>query len=575
MSRTKRELRAVPSAGEDSTIRTLWDWSTMEKKFRKSRRAFMQKVGGISAAARVSSTAAVGSLLAPLQARDDSNQRDTTAFNVRRSAAVADLALSAPPHVANSDEAQYPNRIGNFSKGLPHSGSGEVDAAAYDALRTALSTGRPQDFESIPLGGTVKLINPQAGLAFDLEGLDSHQFAQPASPALASAWRAGEAVEGYWMALLRDVGFTEYPTNSDALQAADELSRLSDFRGPKRGGAVTADTLFRGFTAEDLIGPYVSQFLLKPFAYGAISVEQKFKTYSARAYGGKDYLTDVQSWLAAQNGIASQEQNRTDPMLRYVRNGRDLAAYVHMDVLFQAYLNACLWLLGNHAPLNPGNPYNNSQNQTGFGTFGPPHFAALLAEVASRALKAVWYQKWFVHRALRPEEYGGLVHVTATRLAAYPLHPDVLNSTALAKTVATNGSYFLSQVFPEGCPQHPSYGAGHATVAGACVTILKAFFDETYVLPDPVVASSDGLSLVPYPGSDASQITVGGELNKIASNIGIGRNHAGVHWRSDYEESLRLGEAVAISILRDQVGCYNEPLTGASFTRFDRTRISI
>ncbi len=33
----------------------------------------------------------------------------------------------------------------------------------------------------------------------------------------------------------------------------------------------------------------------------------------------------------------------------------------------------------------------------------------------------------------------------------------------------------LPMAFQEGSPMHPSYGAGHATVAGACVTILKAY----------------------------------------------------------------------------------------------------
>jgi hypothetical protein len=39
----------------------------------------------------------------------------------------------------------------------------------------------------------------------------------------------------------------------------------------------------------------------------------------------------------------------------------------------------------------------------------------------------------------------------------------------------------LPMAFQEGSPMHPSYGAGHATVAGACVTILKAFFDGDVV----------------------------------------------------------------------------------------------
>jgi hypothetical protein len=161
--------------------------------------------------------------------------------------------------------------------------------------------------------------------------------------------------------------------------------------------------------------------------------------------------------------ISPGEQNRIDPVPRFVRNGRDLAAYVHIDVLFQAYFDACLWLIDNRVPLNPGNPYNNSRTQAGFGTFGPPHFASLLAEVATRALKPVWYEKWFVHRTLCPEEFGGLVHFTANGTSKYPLHSDVLNSQVFAKTFAKTGSYFLPQAFPEGCPQHPSYGAGHAT----------------------------------------------------------------------------------------------------------------
>src|SRR5438105_6658339 len=130
----------------------------------------------------------------------------------------------------------------------------------------------------------------------------------------------------------------------------------------------------------------------------------------------------------------------------------------------------------------------------------------------------------------------------------------------------------LPMAFSEGCPLHPAYGAGHATVAGACVTILKAWFDESHLIPNPVQATPDGLSLVPYTGP---ALTVGGELNKLASNVAIGRNLAGVHWRSDATESLKLGEAVAISILRDQRNTYNESFNGFTFTKFDGTRVTI
>ncbi len=53
-------------------------------------------------------------------------------------------------------------------------------------------------------------------------------------------------------------------------------------------------------------------------------------------------------------------------------------------------------------------------------------------------------------------------------------------------------------------------------------------------------------------------LTVEGELNKLASNISIGRNWAGVHYFSDYIESLRMGEQIAIGILEEQKLTYHE-----------------
>jgi hypothetical protein len=130
-----------------------------------------------------------------------------------------------------------------------------------------------------------------------------------------------------------------------------------------------------------------------------------------------------------------------------------------------------------------------------------------------------------------------------------------------------------------GSPTHPAYGAGHATVAGACVTILKSWFKESTTLVQlgltPKEPDQTGTTLVNYTGSDAGSLTVGGELNKIASNVGLGRDIAGVHWRSDATESLKLGEQVAIGMLRDQRGCYNEVFNGFILTKFDGTTVTV
>ncbi|WP_428535181.1 vanadium-dependent haloperoxidase [Rhodopila sp.] len=500
-------------------------------------------------------------------------------------------AAKAEKHIAhqhnNGDETRYRGEYwGNYSKGLKHDFRGDVDPTSYETMLHALSTGVPADFEAITLGGDVPLVDPQAGLAYELEGRDPQSFVLAPAPELASAWRAGEAVEDYWMALLRDVPFSQYGSDPLTLAAIAELNALSDFRGPRQGGQVTGKTLFRGFTAGDLAGPYISQFLLLPFDFGAVHIDQRFQTFLPIGGGGADYLTDFASWLAVQNGQATDPTalrslpfggNSFDPQRRYLRDGRGLAAYVHVDVLFEAYFNGCLVAIDLKAPFNPGNPYNSTVKQQGFGTFGTPYAKTQVAAIAAPALKAIWFQKWFVHRVLRPEAYGALVHKAL--LAAgdplrfdYPLHGDVLNSDAVGRVQANNGSWLLPQAFPEGSPWHPSYGQGHGTVAGACATMLKAIFDEDYVFSQPMMPSDDGLSLQPYTGPD--RLTLGGEANKLAANIALGRNHAGVHWRSDYERSVILGEEIAIRVLRDQKATYNENASW-SFTRFDGTKITI
>jgi hypothetical protein len=163
-----------------------------------------------------------------------------------------------------------------------------------------------------------------------------------------------------------------------------------------------------------------------------------------------------------------------------------------------------------------------------------------------------------------------------TTTARYPIHAEILGSSVLSETHHRFGTYLLPMAYPEGSPLHPSYPAGHAAYSGAVVTILKAFFNESLVLPSPVMASADGAALVPYVAPVGEPpLTIGGELDKLAANISLGRDAAGVHWRSDGIEGMKLGEASAISVLRDIVNGYHETFTGFTFTRFDGSTITI
>jgi hypothetical protein len=558
-------------------------FSTKNTSEAPDRRKFLLQAGAAATVATVAAGVLATPSVASAQSSDFSelearrplgvtNRRVLRSVANRVNAAVREGLVPVPRQITNGDERNYPNYIGNSSKGLVHNSIGEVSSSSYQSLLAAVNNGNPALFEQIQLGGTTPLVDPQAGLAFDLEGTDSHQLAIGTPPSVASRAIADAAVENYWMALCRDVNFTQYGNEPLTQAAIAELNALPQFHGPR---PVTPQNLFRGFTAGDVLGPYASQFILHPFLFGALPVTQLMTTYVP----GVDYMTDQASWLAVQNGQGPFGSNQADPNLQYMRNGRGLAAYVHVDVLFEAYFNACLILVDAAAPLDPNNPYVGSRTQTGFGTFGAPHLKTIVAEVSQRALKAVWYHKWFVHRHLRPEAFGGLVHMTKTGQANYPMQSDVMNSDAVHRVFAQHGTYFMPHAFPEGCPQHPSYGQGHATVAGACATIVKAWFNDQTVLTsipgfEIMQASEDGLSLVPYQGSDGNQLTVGGEMNKLAANIGLGRAHAAVHWRYDYADSLPLGEAVAISMLNDMAQNWNERFAGFSFTKFDGTRIT-
>ena len=515
----------------------------------------------------------------------DHIQRREQAFLIRLRAALFQREKFSSEHPRNNDEQEYANRnyIGNYTKALKkqNNGTGEVDPSAYLAYLRALQTSRFVDFEAIPLGGTTKLTDPQAAYAFELEGTDSHGLTMPPAPAFSSAQEASEIAEVYWQALTRDVPFSQYETNPLTQAAAADLSKFSDFRGPKVNNQVTPGTLFRGDTPSDLTGPYLSQFLWADVPYGiagsfAGGMTPVPQNEQRRQFAppGQDFLTDYQEWLHIQNGQPSSRTTQLEQELRYIHTSRDLTEFVHRDYPYITFVNACLILL-SYGPqaLDPANPYLNANTQTGFPTFGASDILDLVARLANEALKAAWYQKWLVHRRVRPEEFGGWIDNQLNGRANYPINVEILNSPVLKQVFDKYGSYLLPQAFPEGCPTHPAYPSGHAVYSGACVTVLKAFFNESFVIPKPVVASNNGLSLEKYMGTDP--LTVGGELNKLAANIALGRDAAGVHWRSDGIEGIKLGETLALSVLEDRKTLYNQPFSGFTLTKFDGTTITV
>lgn len=531
-----------------------------------------------------------------------------------------------------------------------------------------------------------KFVSPMAGAATESHGPDPKTLEMFPAPGCRSLTAMAEIVELYWMALLRDapllafqvdrdppksdcanltahntqLGYNLNSRVQDALSAVNKMFDIAirqdtDFGrlrapldvAPGPGGAnIILQTLFRTGLQDEEFGPLVSQFFLRPIGFGVQTIDQKEVPYIAK----RDFLTTHGDWLLAQNtgkdkygrdygscNNYSDQLHRgasyypTGNPARYISTMRDIARFVNRDALHQAYFNAALFLLGISAPLDEGNPYNGNRytRETQFATLGGPDLLTLVSEVASRALKVVWRQKWLVHRRCRPEVMGGLIQMQRKGLGGvmrkYGLPFDLPGTPAFKARLddtlnevrdhnaalnggAAKGTFFLPMAFSAGSPNHPAYGAGHATVAGACVTVLKAWFDEKVALKkvfddenkratNAKTGPSDppgGTHTLLQPGyrkkgtaldqfcdpqvyaeDDADRITVGGELNKLASNVAMGRSMGGVHWRTDNTRSLRLGEEIAIEILRKRTAEYAERPVSFTFRSFDRQRVHI
>jgi len=516
-------------------------------------------------------------------------------LNYRTSTANAeDIDIGVLPN--NGDAAEFPDHSGLWHKAILHDDLEIVNENAWVTFVKALSTGKFQDFQNVIVGNpggtgfTATLNGPMASFALDLEGLDSHATNVPPSPSTTSAQEAAETVEHYWAALLRDVSFIDYPTNSLVAQAVNDLNNLSFYQSGNVVGApfpVTPQNLFRGQSFKgdgNVQGPLVSQFLIQPTFFGAQALSQQYQAFLP----GQNFMTTVDEFKRIQNGRDPSASLAFDTAFRFLRNGRSLSAYTHVDALHQAYFTAALVLLGINAPLNPGNPYLTPITQHGFGTLGGPDALGTVSEMATRALKGVWFHKWIVNLRHRPENYGALVHAALTNRTPFPqaagdLHKDVFKSQVLGKIHKQFGTFLLPQAFPEGAPAHPCYPTGHGTVGGACITALKFFFDGSQAIRPLLVAansdvmqpSSDGTTLVPYTGADRDSLTVNGELSKLAWNITTGHGiHSGIHFRSSSFWAIALGEQIGLSVLQDRAKSYAEPFN-ISITKVDGTTTTI
>ncbi len=410
---------------------------------------------------------------------------------------------------------------------------------------------------------TRKLEGIAASQSFCMMGSDSSVPTAPASfyPKIDSEGSMFEMAEVYARSLTRDVPYSDYATDSTVAAVVATLNNFADKTvAPTDGGAITNSTFGKGHSTDELVGPYVSQLLYLPYNYGNISVVQKYIVEE-----DYDASTDSAEWLSIQNGAVNGSTVTTDP--KYAYNSRVLGSKVHNDPLYQFYYQAGLICLQNG--IGPQG-FSNARSSA-WTSGGGPNVLASVAHVALGALRVAWAQKWGVAMAIRPEVVAQRITLAHKQSEEFIKHvPGLKNikqccddkmTGILDLVAAANGSdptnFLLKAQFPEMSPTHPSLCAGHAAVACACSTVLKAMLQthnedgSRKAWPVAAVHSVDGDSLIDYTDADASGMTVIGEINKLASNISLGRDAAGVHRRQDFSVGQIVGEKFAISYLCD------------------------
>ena len=470
---------------------------------------------------------------------------------------------------------------GLYSKGLEHDPTTMIASESdIKELQIALESGRQSDFDDIKLAGMRKLASPQGSLSSELSGGDPEGFSMKPAPALNSRESAAEMAEVYLKNIMRDKPFYDYEDGSQEIQdALDILNAFGDdFLGPKdENGMVTAKTLFRGTSPGCTVGPYVSQLFLNKIGVGNFSYDPCGPT-KAGVYG----ITKA-NYLEIQKGnVPVPQEIINDGHLegKFMFNGRQLGSTVHVDLVFQHFYEAAAVLL--NAGVGAGSAIQVGSKEDNF--FGGPVLTTTgIAEVSRHALRAAWVQKWRKNMRLRPEAMAArVVAEEAGDIDAGTVHADLMSSAVIQKVkdfnVANGGdnAAFLPLQYAEGSPTHPAYPAGHATISGACATFLKIMFaDAAWSTTglEAIQSNNAGEFTFGYFGLDKDNMTIHGEINKLAHNIALGRDYAGVHYRSDSD--LLLGEKVAIQYYKDQKALFNEEVEDVTFIGFDGSSITV
>jgi len=544
-------------------------------------------------------------------------------YLLNRQTAREDFKDSSYVVTMSPDITNYPEFTGVYSKGFGHTGTGggisyKPEQSEYEKLVEGITFKDQQKIEQVCQvfvpneKNQRRLVDVYCIFDKEIYGRFRSSYDISGAPSPTSAQAQAELLELYAMSLMRDVGFnllSEYVTTlflpPGATAYVDKIVTWmndpyikNNLNAPLDAcGNITSTNLFRGKTG-DLIGPHVSQFFFYAISYGQLIVNQTYDVYENSVFNNfnpnywpnfnNDFVRTESNFLRLWNGF-----NITDPNENPDSNGgeqheynkrcittlRDSALYIYRDQVWQPfYTVACILSTAprTDAPGVLGIPIGftvnppNSRIGSKFIDLGLVDLYYLLMTVTKLAMDSTWLYKWSQLR-LRPEEMAYQVHLKIKYGLGLDFSANLINNPILADVSNNNsGNYLLPQAYTVGSPCHPALPSGHATIAGAMSTIIKAWFncdasmnayESNYYAGIP---SGYPPYLAIYPAAFESGYTgpnitlkVEHEIDKMASNCSIFRNIAGIHYRSDAETGLNIGEQVAIAVLQEWVNRYS------------------
>jgi hypothetical protein len=525
----------------------------------------------------------------------------------RNSSYVVPFTEDAMIPPGGTAEAQY-RKI--YSKGFGHTGpNGNTTApifAPYALFLNGVENNKPLNIQSTN-NTRRRLVDTYCLYDNDFIGPYASSYTIPPAPLIGSYQAAAELLEVYAMSLVRDIPFQIINDSSIPIPILDNTI-LPDLNRPNvknylgapvdSSGNITRELLFRGNAVGDNVGPYVSQLLFCDIQLGTYLFSQdRYITLQKVDISGNDinfkndFMKSINDFVKVWNGDV-QTIPVTPTTTRYLTTPRDCGYYINKDQIWQMFNMAAAAMLSRGVRTGF---FCTPRAGAKFISLGPIDIYDLMSRAAKLAMNASWLWKWRQMK-VRPEE---MAYQLNYNLKVNPSDPynvnfadtlDPLDSLILQKIndisgidytapQEISGNYLLPQMYSYGSPFHASYPSGHATYGGALSTILKAFFNCDYYIdsdePDlelrepfcgkcsektPQSGSNLKASPLPPGYTGSAYLKLEGEINKLASNCADFRNIAGIHYRSDAEAGLSIGEQAAIILLEDVVKKYNANL---------------